>query len=138
MTEAIAPVGHSPVWCVAANLMANGALDAQGQNLPSGTKHFREGSKVLLIDWSPRDGVDAVAIGRHRKSKQWVKATVPIGRLTTLEVEVIDTAAVLNLVAKHFSGNRCPLTHEFATEMCAALVSSVGALRSEIAEVVLK
>jgi len=110
-------------WTAVANVVAERPFGPGGLEIRRGTKHFRPGAKVYIIDWFPGTGAAVTVIGHHRKSKQLMKLVVKIDILEQFRVKVCYAPAVNRLITEHSAAEGGPhrLTREFAEELCEVL-----------------
>ncbi|MDB5292742.1 MAG: hypothetical protein JWL69_3983 [Phycisphaerales bacterium] len=79
-----------PVWCVAANVVMEHSYGPGGAETRRGTKHFAPGAKVFVYDFYWGMGGERVSvIGRHRKSKRFIRLTMPSDRLANWRAELV-------------------------------------------------
>lgn len=105
---------------VAKIAMARAAQAGQTESY-SGTKHFRPGEVVYVIDWDPSNAENLFVIGHHRKSRQFVKATVDIELVEHFCMKEIVTPNVIALAGKHASASGRALTKVHAEAMLREL-----------------
>lgn len=100
--EDTSPSLPGPVWCLAANVVAERAYGPGGQERRSGTKHFAPGAKVYLLAffWG-MGGEDVTVIGAHRRSHRLVTMTIRSAWLVNWRVELVYQPAVIQAVADH-------------------------------------
>jgi hypothetical protein len=91
------------------------ALDAR-----KGTRHFRPGARVYVIDahWGTCDAV--TVIGHHRARGQYAKLDVSVKHLENFRLDRAYSPMVISLIKQHFSGGR-QYTEQYAEELLKAL-----------------
>jgi hypothetical protein len=97
------------LWCVTATVVAPNASSEPKQETSGGTKQFKPGAKLYVIDSAP--GADALwlAIGHHRKSRQFVKSEIAGTLIERPCLEEVSTPNVLTLARKHVAaGGKAP------------------------------
>ena len=111
-------------WCVAANIVRERRYGPLGLEKKAGTKHFRPGAKVWVIDWFPGMCCDVVVVGTHRGSRRFVKMVVDVVTTEGWRPQRVYRPTVLALLEEHFEGRaRLVTTEEDAKDMCHALVA---------------
>jgi hypothetical protein len=110
-------------FCTAiGNIIAERLYGPEGLETRSGTKHFRPGAKVYIIDWFPGMCYDVVVIGHHRKSNRPIKAIIKAKYLENLRVKNCYSVAAIRLIKEHQATQPAPeLTQEFAETLCQVL-----------------
>lgn len=70
-----------------------------------GTKHFRPGAKVFVIDafWGMYDAV--TVIGHHRVSWRYSKLSMSVAHLEAFRTDRVYSPKVINLIREHFDGD---------------------------------
>lgn len=120
------------LWAVVANVKGRCRTTSDGTVVHLGTKHFREGAKVYVIDafWGACESV--TVIGQHRKSRRWICLHMPARHLEDLRLKLVYSPAVLDLMREHYGtmGRSQPPGKEYAEQICA-VVSSWGLTDSE-------
>lgn len=86
----------------------------------NGTKHFRPGAKVYVIDayWGMCDAV--TVIGHHRASGRYAKLDMSVQHLDAFQLDRTYSQKVIALVDQHFSGAR-KYTDDYAYELLNAV-----------------
>jgi hypothetical protein len=109
------------LWVVVANVKEVCPKRPDGAEERCGTKHFRGGAKVYVIDahWGLCDAV--TVIGQHRKSRKWMCLHMPARHLENLRLKLVYSPAVLALMREHYtaSGRSEPPGREYAEQICA-------------------
>lgn len=131
----------SPRWSVAANIVAERPYGPLGLERRSGTKHFRPGAKVWVIDWFPGTCIDIVVVGHHRGSHRFAKLALSVRFTEGWRPELVYSPTVLTMIDDHFRGSVSEIrSRENALDMCRALGAWREGLRPppvrETAEVV--
>jgi hypothetical protein len=109
------------LWAAVANVKKVCYQGPSGAEEYNGTKHFRGGTRVYVIDafWGMCEAV--TVIGQHRKSRQWMCLHMPARHLENLRLKLVYSPVVLALMREHFSAQgRCaPPGREHAEQICA-------------------
>ena len=109
------------LWAAVANVKEVCHKGPSGAEERNGTKHFRGGAKVYVIDafWGMCDAV--TVIGQHRKSRKWMCLHMPAQHLENLRLKLVYSPAVLALMREHYtaSGRSEPPGRYYAEEICA-------------------
>lgn len=70
-------------WTAVANIIDERSYGPGGVETRRGTKHFRPRAKVYVIDWFPGTCDAIVAVGQHRKSRQFIKLVIRVDMIET-------------------------------------------------------
>ena len=78
----------------------------ENHELRNGTKHFRGGAKVFVIDgyWGMCNSVTVV--GHHRASGRYITLDMPVKHLEHFRMSVVYSLAVLKRISDHYSGEK--------------------------------
>lgn len=89
-----------PVWCVAANVVLERDYGG-GRERRQGTKHFAPGAKVFvyLFFWG-MGGETVKVIGRHRKSRRYIRLAMPANHLANWRAELAYSPYVIKQVRR--------------------------------------
>ena len=100
---------------VQVRLYGEGGLETR-----KGTKHFRPGAKVYVIDahWGMCDAV--TVIGHHRASGRFTKLDMSVKHLENFRLDRAYSPNVISLVKQHYSGHR-KYTDQYASELFEVL-----------------
>jgi|GEM_PF-202255 len=117
------PTSPASYWTAVANVVDERPYGPGGLETRRGTKHFRPGAKVYIIDWFPGMCDAVVVVGYHRKSGQLLTLTVQINTLRQFRAKVCYAPPVLKKIEAYFAdkGGSHWLTREFAEQLCATL-----------------
>ena len=119
-----------PVWCVVANVRP----EAWGDGSSPGTKHFRAGALIWVVNgyWGMNDRVNV--IGRHRVSARWIAVVEETARLTNFRVKPAFHPRLRRRLEGHVRGRAWPTKAqcEAAAANLAALHAPMPDLRDEI------
>jgi hypothetical protein len=88
------------VWCVIANIKKEHPFGPAGKEIKIGTRQFRGGTKVYIAGCYPGTCDSVVAIGLHRKSRQFVTCIVDVRRVERFRVKLVYHPAVLTRIRK--------------------------------------
>jgi hypothetical protein len=87
------------VWCVAANVLMERGHGPGGTEKRRGTKHFAPGAKVLVYYFFWGEGGERVTvIGRHRKSRRFIRLTMSSKHLANWRAELVYSPYVAKQV----------------------------------------
>jgi hypothetical protein len=116
MTESVSPI-FDPIWVALGNVIEERAYGEGGAEIRSGTKHFKAGAKVYVIDayWGMCDNV--IVIGRHRKTVRFMKLVIPARHLENLRLKLLYEPSVITMIKEHY-GNR-GYGKDVAEKICA-------------------
>ncbi|WP_330334198.1 hypothetical protein OHS33_33640 [Streptomyces sp. NBC_00536] len=119
-----------PVWLVAANVVWWRRYGAGGQQLRRGTKSFRGGAKVYVMDshWGPGSEQSTV-IGRERNTGRWIVIDMATRNLHSFRPRYVHTPRVLERF--HGSRRRPPWDQERAAQVAKALEEWAREYRAE-------
>jgi len=111
-----------PVWCVVANVITERPYGPDGAEIRSGTKHFRPGAKLYIIDAYSGMSENVIVIGRHRGSNLYCRMVVPVWHLENFRVKLAYSPQVIQLANEHFSTRRIKTgwSEQEALQMCEA------------------
>ena len=109
------------IWAAVANVKNPCRVGPEGGKPQRGTKHFKGGAKVYVIDayWGTCDRV--TAIGIHRKSRRYICVDMPARHLENLRSKLVYSPAVRKLTMTHFGTERELPTEDDALKICEAL-----------------
>ena len=95
-------VGDEPsILCATANILEEVEWGEQREKR-SGTKHFRGGAKVYIIDSYPGMCESAIVIGHHRKSGRYIKLSLKVKYLGNFRVTSVYSPKVISLAEEHY------------------------------------
>lgn len=84
------------VWLVAANVVRWRRWGDFGQELRPGTKAFKGGTKVFVVDTYPGPGNEQLtAVGRGRHTGRWITIDTATRHLHTFRAKLVHAPAVL-------------------------------------------
>jgi len=115
MTKEAEQSEASAIWAAVGNVKDPCFIDGGEPN--HGTKHFRAGAKVYVIDafWGTLDSV--TLIGQHRKSRRFICIALKAKHVENLRVKLVYSPAVRRLAENHFGTRPLP-TREDAERLC--------------------
>ena len=91
------------MWAAIGNIKRICHKGSGGVEEVSGTKHFRAGAKVYVIDafWGPCHSI--TVIGQHRKSRRFMCLHMPAKHVENLSLKLVYSPAVRCLMEAHFA-----------------------------------
>lgn len=111
-----------PVWLVAANVVLWRRYGELGQELRPGTKAYRGGAKVYVVDTYPGTGHrQLTTVGHGRHTGHWITMDTGTRHLHTFRAQLVYSPAVLRRCA----GGGCA-TRQKAEELAALLERVAG------------
>ncbi|MEV5603891.1 hypothetical protein AB0L33_20840 [Streptomyces sp. NPDC052299] len=106
-----------PRWLVAANVVRWRRYGELGQEFRSGTKAFRPGAKVYVVDTHAGMGHEQLtAVGHGRHTGHWITIDTGTRHLHTFRARLVHSPAVLRRCPGH-----APRTREEAAELAGLL-----------------
>lgn len=131
-------VGGSPtaaVWLVAANVVAWRRCGVGGQELRPGTKFFRGGAKVYVVDVHWGSGGHRLSVlGRERHSGRWIAIDMATRHLHSFRPKLVHTPKVRERLGEagrvHDIGAEAA---EYASDRAATLERYARRYRAEAA-----
>jgi hypothetical protein len=98
--DAVASKSPESAWCVAANVVAERGHGPGGAERRRGTKHFAPGAKVYVYTFFWGMGGERVTvIGRHRKSRRFIRLTMPARHLANWRAELVYSPYVIRQIS---------------------------------------
>lgn len=110
-----------PIWTVVANIVNERTFGPNGAEIKIGTKHFRPGTKVYIIDWHPGTCESIIVVGMARKSRKFIRITIRANWVENLRVKLAYNPAVIEKIHEHMGAEQTFLTEEFANKMCETI-----------------
>jgi hypothetical protein len=95
-----------PIWCVVANVVTERPYGPDGAEIRSGTKHFRPGAKLHIIDTYGGMCEYVIAIGHHRGSNRYSRMVVSVRHLENFRVKLAYSPQVIRLANERFATGR--------------------------------
>jgi hypothetical protein len=114
------PHPEPPVWCVRANVVQEREFGPLGFERRSGTKHFRGGAKVWVIDAFFGVAETVIVVGHHRGGGRLVKMALHVRVLTDFKAALVYSPGVTNLLVEHHAPLHAPIDELTARERAAA------------------
>src|SRR6187397_1677533 len=105
-------------WCVVANIVKERPFGPGGKETRIGTRQFRGGAKVYIVEGHGGDAV--VCIGQQRKSRRFIACFVGTQYVTNFRPAVAYHPKVLELIAN--SDRRIIETEDDARKWAATFV----------------
>lgn len=114
------------VWAAVGNVKDPGMIGPEGGQPRRGTKHFRAGAKVFVIDayWGTLGTV--TVIGHHRKSGRVICIDLPTKHIENPRAKLVYSPTVRRLVEEHFGAGRGLPDKEYADRLCGLIAGSRG------------
>ena len=91
------------IRCATANVVEESAFGEGGKGTRRGTKHFKGGAKVYVIDSFPGTCESAIVIGHHRASGRYIKLTMKAKYLGRFRITAVYSPKVIGLVREHYA-----------------------------------
>ncbi|MET9661274.1 hypothetical protein [Streptomyces sp. NPDC006510] len=96
-----------PAWLIAANVVLWRRYGDLGQELRPGTKAYRGGAKVYVVDTYPGMGHQQLTtVGHGRHTGHWITIDTGTRHLHTFRAQLVYVPAVLNRCAGRGSATR--------------------------------
>lgn len=116
MIEEAEKTPATTVWCATATIKKE-VIFGESHEIRNGTKHFRGGAKLFVIDayWGMCNSV--TVIGHHRKSGRYIKIDINPKHLENFRLELIYSPTVLSLLHKHFEDKWGRYCESFAKQI---------------------
>ena len=108
-------------WTVAANIVNERPYGPGEQEINHGTKHFKPGTKVYIIDWFPGMCEDIIVVGIARKPRRFIKVVIRAEWVENLRIKPAYEPAVIKKIKEHFPDDLSRLNKEFAETMFKVL-----------------
>ncbi len=108
-------------WCVVANIVQKRPYGPNGKEHRIGTKYFRPGTKVYIIDWYPGICENIVVIGLARKPRRFIKITIRADWVESLRVKPIYSRSVLQRALEHHNEASSCLSKTNAEQLLKAI-----------------
>lgn len=104
------------IWAAVGNIKDPCLIGPNGGTPHRGTKHFRAGAKVYVIDWYSSDTV--TVIGQHRKGRRYICIAMPSRHIENLRVKRVYGPTVVRLARAHFHADCRWPDKAFAEHLC--------------------
>lgn len=112
-----------PVWCVRANVVPEREFGPLGFERKAGTKHFRGGARVWIIDAFFGMAETVIVVGHHRGGGRLVKMALHVRVLTDFKAALVYSPGVTNMLVEHHAPLHAPIDELTARERAAAFQS---------------
>jgi hypothetical protein len=111
------------LWAAVANVRKACRTGPGGEEERNGTKHFRGGAKVYVIDAFWGNCHTVTVIGQHRKSRKWMCLHMPAEHLEDFRPKLVYSPTVQTMMREHYaaSGRTEPPGREYAEQICAVV-----------------
>ena len=110
-----------PIWTVVGNIVNERPYGLNGSEIKIGTKYFKPGAKVYIIDWHPGTCESIIVIGMTRKSRKFIRITIKANWVENLRVKLAYNPAVIEKIQEFMGAEQTYLTEEFANKMCETI-----------------
>lgn len=110
-----------PVWTVVANIVNERTFGPNGAEIKIGTKHFKPGTKVYIIDWHSGAREWIIVVGMARKSRKFIRITIRVNWVENLRVKLAYNPAVIEEIHEYMGAEQTFLTEEFTNKMCETI-----------------
>lgn len=117
MTTDPAPVEPPAIWAAVGNIKDPCLIGPAGGEPSAGTKHFRAGAKVYVIDayWGVPETV--VVIGQQRSSRRFMCIAMNARHIENARAKLVYSPTVRRLAQKHYGPDRALPTKEDAERL---------------------
>jgi hypothetical protein len=110
-------------WCVVAKIRESTPYGQDSKETKIGSKHFKPGAKVYIVDWYPGMCTTVTVVGHHRKSNRLITIDINIKYLSDLQIKVVYKPYVLEKIEdKKILG--CSSLNENQAEEIKAIVAA--------------
>lgn len=106
--------------CAIANVLGETSSSGDDKEIGRGTKHFRGGAKVYLIDYYPGTCDTVVVVGHHRASGRYIELSMRVKHLENFRMTTVYSPRVLELIRRRYSSLGSQLTEDHAQHICDA------------------
>ncbi len=114
--------GEAPQhWGVVANVAKERGYGPESGETRNGTKHFRGGAKVHIIDCYAGMRRNVAVVGLHRQSRKLVTCVVRVEPVENLRLKLVYSPSVNEAIARYVREDGHPLTRDLAEEMLGSL-----------------
>ena len=113
-----------PFWCAAASVKKENVFGVE-QLRRKGTKHFRGGAKVYIVDayWGMCNSV--TVIGHHRAHGRYVKIDLHVKRLENFRLTLVYSPQVAKLFSEHFHEKDHAALKKYTKEYGEKIVATI-------------
>ncbi len=115
--------------CATANVLETIQWGEGGAELKKGTKHFRSGAKVYIVDYYPGMCEAVVVVGHHRASGRYIELSMRTKHLENFRMTTIYSPKVLKMIRARYSKLGTRYSEEHAQHICDAAQSWAEAER---------
>ena len=106
--------------CATANVLAAIRWGEGGAEIKKGTKHFRGGAKVYIIDYYPGMCEGVVVVGHHRASGRYIELSMRAKHLENFRMTTVYSPKVLAVIRARHSKVGSRYDEERAQHICDA------------------
>ncbi len=113
-----------PIWCATGNVKKEISFGEE-HIIKKGTKHFRGGAKVHVVDayWGMCD--NATVIGYHRSNGRYIKIDIPVKHLENFRLELVYSPKVIQLIQRNFDEKEYVSFNSYTKEYAENLVEAI-------------
>jgi hypothetical protein len=108
-------------WCVIAKIRDATPFGEGGKETKIGSKHFKPGAKVYIVDWYPGMCMTVTVVGHHRKSNRLMTIDLHVKYLTDLKSKVVYKPYVLEKIEERKMAGSTILTKDQAENIRKAV-----------------
>ena len=110
-------------WCVIGKIRESTPFGEGRKETKIGSKHFKPGARVFIVDWYPGMCTTVTVIGHHRKSNRLITIDLHVKYLTNLKSKVVYKPYVLERMEERKIMGGGTLTREQAEEVRSVVES---------------
>jgi hypothetical protein len=106
--------------CATANVLKEIRWGEGGAEIKKGTKHFRGGAKVYIIDYYPGMCEGVVVVGHHRASGRYIELSMRAKHLENFRMTTVYSPKVLKVIRDRYSKFGSRYSEGHAHHICDA------------------
>ena len=106
--------------CATANVLKEIRWGEGGGEIKKGTKHFRGGAKVYIIDYYPGMCESVVVVGHHRASGRYIELSMKAKHLENFRMTTAYSPKILSIIRHRYSKRSTGYSEEHAQHICDA------------------
>ena len=113
-----------PFWCATASVKKENAFGEERVQR-RGTKHFRGGAKVYIVDayWGMCDSVTIV--GHFRRGGRYIKIDIHVKRLENFRLELVYSPRVADFIREHYDEKSGTAFKRYTKEYAEKIAASI-------------